>query len=175
MRSSLRSGTWPATSGRRKVTEAGRGSLKPKTLNLALLVPQLPMVRFPSGVEHQLMPLTAESYELWLEVQQLVRSSEENEPIDVSYFHALLDLLLAKVLPTASKDDLASLGTRTEVKLAPCMAAAGQIDSVMAALDALEGNVSAGQNTSRSGPRTTSERRSRGTPSRTRKTGGTST
>lgn len=145
---------------------------KGEVMNLAAMVPTLPMVRLLNGHEVQLMPFTAEGYELWSELRALVVDSENGEEVDSLYVEALADRLLQMVLPDATKDELAAFGSRLEAKMAPILGAAGQIDTVMAALDALdEGNAQADLSTSLSGPHMNSERPSPSTRNGSGKTG----
>jgi hypothetical protein len=165
------------------MTRTGRGSARSGKINLALMVPALPVVGLPNGKEVQLVALTAEGYELYREIQAIIREEQDaieagEEPAtDVAGFHDMLDRCLAIVLPTATRDDLASLGVRVQVKLAPLMAAAGQVDTVLEALAALdpEGNGRTARNSPRSGLGTASGLRSKATPAGTAKGGKRST
>ncbi len=143
---------------------------KPRGLNLAVLVPALPVVTLPNGKAHQLVPLTARGYELVREAQAMVQDEradmeEGRAPTtDVEHFHTVLDEAVAWLLPSATPDDRASLGLRADMKMAICLTAAGQIDEVVATLneqdEGTEGNETA-RSSPLSGPGTTSARRSR--------------
>jgi hypothetical protein len=133
-------------------------------MNLQQMVPRLPKVRLVSGREVQLMHFTAEGYEMWTELRALVADSESGIEVDTIHVEELTDQLLRKVLPDATPDDLAAFGSRLEAKMAPIMAAAGQVDAVMAALEALdEGNGEMGQSKPPSDPPTKSAPQSSGT------------
>jgi hypothetical protein len=113
-------------------------------LNLTTLMPALPPVKLPNGSVHQIVPLTAESYEMFKTLRSFQKAVEAGEDVDEDVYLDMVDAVLAKVLPTATPDDLASFGFRVEVKLAPILAAAGRIDDVLVALSevqrASEGN-----------------------------------
>jgi hypothetical protein len=109
-----------------------------KELNLALLMPALPPVILPSGTTHQIMPLTARGYEMFKTLREMQRQYEQTNVLDEAVYLQVIDDLLALVLPTATPDDLASLGFRVEVKLAPILAAAGRVDDVLLALEESE-------------------------------------
>jgi hypothetical protein len=106
-------------------------SVRRAPLNLAELVPALPAVTLPNGIEVQMAPLTARGYELFLAIQRAMGGEGD---IDFAFVEKL-DEVLAIVLPTATPDDLASLGVRHDLKLAVILSAAGAVDS---ALDAIK-------------------------------------
>lgn len=99
-------------------------------LNLAELVPALPPVILPNRKEVEMSPLTARGYELFLAVQRGIRGEEDMG----MEFVAKVDELLAIVLPTATKDDLASFGVRHDLKLGVILAAAGAVDDALEAI-----------------------------------------
>lgn len=109
-----------------------------KALNLASLVPPLPLVTLPNGKEVQLRHLSAKGYELYREMQSLITDVQQERPVDEQLFTVVIDELLALVLPDATPDDLASLGDRYELKMAPILAAAGRVDEVLASFSAKE-------------------------------------
>lgn len=144
--------------------ETRGGSLNPAKVSLVRLAGALPVFEFPNKSEHQLERFDAEAYGLWIEIQELVEDEKKRIPVDGNHFRDTLDALLRKVFPTATPNDLASFGANVELKMAPILAAAGQVDHVVALLQGIdEGNESTGQSTPHSGPSTTSARRSRGT------------
>lgn len=130
------------------------------TLNLAIMMQPLPPAKLPNGKEIPMVHFTAEAYDLWNEVQDAISDEQAGRPVDVPAFRGNLDRLLALCLPEATPDDLATFGARTEAKLAVAMACAGKLDQVIASLQELEGNATAGQSTPHSDPGTTSAPRS---------------
>lgn len=105
-------------------------SVRRAPLNLAELVPALPPVILPNHKEVKMSPLTARGYELFLSVQRALRGEEG---MDESFVE-MVDELLAIVLPTASRDDLASFGVRHDLKLGVILAAAGAVDDALTAM-----------------------------------------
>lgn len=104
-------------------------------LRLADLVPALPMVELLNGKEIQLAPLTARGYELFLSIQETMRGAEMGlDTDDALDMVKKIDEVLGSVLPTATPDDLASFGVRTDMKLSVIMSAAGAVDEVLASL-----------------------------------------
>lgn len=104
-------------------------------LNLAALVPELPAVILPNGKEVQMVPFTAEAYEKFRLVQQLTRELMQGETIDEEEYFDLIDSVVKAVLPSATPDDIASLGARVELKMSVITAASGKVDEVLQALD----------------------------------------
>jgi hypothetical protein len=114
------------------MTGTRRGPLK-----LADLVPALPMVELLNGKEIQLVPLTARGYELFLSIQEAMRGVEMGlDTDDAVDMVKKIDEVLGIVLPTATPDDLASFGVRTDIKLGVIMSAAGAVDEVLSSLRA---------------------------------------
>lgn len=112
---------------------------RPKSLNLASLVPPLPPVTLPNGKEVQIVHLSAKGYEMYREMQTMILDLQAGFEIDETHHINLIDNLLALVLPDATPDDLASLGARVELKMAPILVAAGRVDEVLEALEANSG------------------------------------
>lgn len=104
-------------------------------LNLAALVPELPAVILPNGKEVQMVPFTAEAYEKFRFVQQLTRELIAGDEVDEEEYYDLIDMVVKAVLPSATPDDLASLGARVELKMSIITAASGKVDEVLKALD----------------------------------------
>lgn len=71
-------------------------------------------------------------------MQSLITDVQQERPVDEQLFTVVIDELLALVLPDATPDDLASLGDRYELKMAPILAAAGRVDEVLASFSAKE-------------------------------------
>lgn len=110
---------------------------RPKTapLNLAALVAPLPPIVLPNGTEHQCV-FTAHAATQYKEIRRMLAALHANEAIDEIEAENLIDECVQLVLPTASADDLASLGMRVELKLTILAAASGRVDEVMHALHA---------------------------------------
>jgi hypothetical protein len=125
-------------------------------LNLAALVAPLPPVILPNGTSHQMM-FTAQAAELYKQIRHHVAAHLRGEAIDDLEAEAAIDACLAHVLPSATPDDLASLGVRVEWKVTILAAASGRVDEVLHALAAATaGNASGGEATPDSPPVTTS-------------------
>lgn len=105
-------------------------------LNLAALVAPLPPVILPNGTSHALV-YTAECAERYKAIRRLIAQVERGESIDDLAAEDDIDACLAVMLPTATKDDLASLREQVDVKLTVLAAAAGRLDAVMHALHTL--------------------------------------
>lgn len=129
------------------MTQNKPDKMRPKSLNLASLVPPLPPVTLPNGKEVQIAHLSAKGYEMYREMQTMILDLQAGRDINEDAYITLIDNLLAIVLPDASPDDLASIGARVELKMAPILAAAGRVDEVLEALEsaagALKGNAEA--------------------------------
>lgn len=109
--------------------------LRRAPLNLAALVPELPAVILPNGKEVQMVPFTAEAYEKFRFIQQMTKLIMDGEAVDEEEYYDLLDSVVQLVLPSASADDLASLGARMELKMSIVTAASGKVDEVLKALN----------------------------------------
>lgn len=110
---------------------------RPKTapLNLAALVAPLPPVVLPDGSEHQLV-YTAKVAERYKPIRHLIAAVMRGEEIDELSAEDDIDECIALTIPTASPDQLASLGARVGVKLSILAAASGRVDEVMHVLHA---------------------------------------
>ncbi|MES2524035.1 MAG: hypothetical protein V4617_15115 [Gemmatimonadota bacterium] len=113
-------------------TTPSRKSTAP--LNLAALVAPLPPVILPNESEHALV-FTAHAAQLFRTIRHLIDAVNRGETINDLDAEDTVDECLVHVLPTATPDDLASLGTRLELKLSILTAASGQVDAVMHALE----------------------------------------
>lgn len=120
------------------MTTTNRGLPRSAPLNLAALVPALPAVVLPNGVERQLHPLSAQAYEMYRQLSSMTTQFQAGESVNEDDYMDLIDAILARVLPDATPDDLASFGVRVELKMAPILAAAGRVDEVVRAMQALE-------------------------------------
>jgi hypothetical protein len=136
----------------------------PAPLNLAALVAPLPEVILPNGRTVPMAHLSADGFERFRGIQQMMRAADAGEPVDDAHADAEIDACLALALPTATRDDLASFGLRVELKLAVLAAAAGRVDTVLHAVAqaqaAIAGNGAGTTPTRprRSSPNTTSAR-----------------
>ena len=124
-------------------------------LNLAALVKPLPPVILPDGSEHPML-FSAAAAEAYKHVRQYVDALRRGEPFNELDAEDAIDTCLQLVVPSATPDHLASFGARTELKLAVLAAAAGRLDSVMAALYPDAGNAPAGSAALPTDPATTS-------------------
>lgn len=126
-------------------------------LNLAALVAPLPPVILPNGAEHKLV-YTAAVAEVYKRIRRMQAEAERGDPVDDELAEDLIDQCIALAMPSASPDDLASLGVRIEVKLTILAAAAGAVDEVMHALEAMNqsGKATADEGAPLSPPSTTS-------------------
>lgn len=135
----------------------------PDPINLAKLVAPLPELILPNGATVAMRPLSADGFERFRRVQQALRDAMAGRDIDDTEIEADIDACLALVLPDATREDLASFGLRTELKLTVLTAAAGRVDAVLhavaQAVDTVEGNAGGATRSKRSPRSTTSARR----------------
>ena len=124
-------------------------------LNLAAMVGALPAIILPNGSAHAPV-FTAHAKTQYMAILHLIESLKRGETIDELETSELIDACLASVLPSATPDDLASLGMRTEHKLTVLAAAAGRLDEVLLALEAASGKAAAVDGSPASTPDTNS-------------------
>lgn len=112
-------------------------------INLAAIVPDMPDVVMPNGKTTRMAPFTAQAYEQYRYVQLLTRRQMEGEEIDNDEYQDCVDDILRAVLPEATRDDLAAFGMRLDLKLMVLMAAAGNVEDTLRAIEEFQRSTTA--------------------------------